>query len=134
VEFFSDSFYYASSPLWTISNTDVVNLESFTIQHMLCRVISQLILSNHSMYSYLWNGIHKNLFVKSVSPNLFNLLGSSSSSIVDESSFGCMVIISMYLMLNFVIYSLTVDLCKSVYRSLFDIYHGAFTVVRRTLV
>jgi hypothetical protein len=53
---------------------------------------------------------------------------------VAASSFGCVVILSMYLMVNFVIFSVTVDICKSVCRILFDIYHGAFTVARKTLV
>jgi hypothetical protein len=39
--------------------------------------------------------------VKSVGSNLYSLLGSSSSG-VDASSFGCVVILSLYLTLNFV--------------------------------
>jgi hypothetical protein len=45
--------------------------------------------------------------------NLFSLLVSSSSSSVDASSFGCVVILSLYLTLNFVISSLNVGTCKS---------------------
>jgi hypothetical protein len=78
--------------------------------------------------------------------NLFNLLGSSSSSSsssasssfsssssVDVSSFGCVVILSMYLTLNFVISSLIVGTFKSVCKTLLDIYHGEFVIARRTL-
>ena len=49
----------------------------------------------------------RGLSVKSVSLNLFILVGSSSSSSVDASSFGC-IILSLYLTLNFVISSLIV--------------------------
>jgi len=52
---------------------------------------------------------------------------------VDASSFGCVVILSLYLMLNFVIYSLIVGTFKSTCKTLLYIYHGAFTVARRTL-
>ena len=65
--------------------------------------------------------------------NLFSLLGSSSSSSVDASSFGCVVILSLYLTLNFVISSLIVGTFKSACKTLLDIYHGAFTIARRTL-
>jgi hypothetical protein len=65
--------------------------------------------------------------------NIFSLLGSYSSSSVDASSFGCVVILSLYLTLNFVIYSLTVGALKSVRNTLLDTYHGAFTVFWRTL-
>jgi hypothetical protein len=44
------------------------------------------------------------------------------------------VILSLYLTLNFVIYSLFVGISKSVCKTLFDIYHGAFTFARRTLL
>jgi hypothetical protein len=82
------------------------NLKPYTIQYMSCTVISQWIFSNH-MFTYLWNDIFKNLVVKSVGLNLFSLLGCSSRS-VDASSFGCVVILSLYLTLNFVISSLIV--------------------------
>jgi hypothetical protein len=75
---------------------------------MSCTVISQLIFSNH-MFTYLWNDIYENLVVKFVGLNLFSLLGSSSRS-VDASSFGCVVILSLYLTLNFVISSLIVGI------------------------
>ena len=45
--------------------------------------------------------------------NLFILLGSSSSISMDESSFGCVVILSLYFTLNFVISSLLVGTFKS---------------------
>jgi len=38
------------------------------------------------MFTYLWNDIYEKLDVKPVGPNLFSLLGSSSSSSVDASS------------------------------------------------
>jgi hypothetical protein len=85
------------------------NLTSYTIQYMSCTVISQWIFSNH-MFTYLWNDIYENLAVKSVGLNLFSLLGSSSSSSVDASSFGYVVILSLYLTVNFVISSLTVGI------------------------
>jgi hypothetical protein len=65
--------------------------------------------------------------------NLFSLLGSFSSSSVDASSFGCVVILAPYFTLNVVISSLTVGTFKSVCKTLLDIYRGAFTVARRTL-
>jgi hypothetical protein len=52
---------------------------------------------------------------------------------VDASSFGCVVILSQYLTVDFVISSLTVGNFKSVCNTLLNIYHGAFTVARRTL-
>jgi hypothetical protein len=108
------------------------NLKSYTIQYMSCRVISQWIFSNH-MFTYLWNDIYENLVVKSVGLNLLSLLGSSSSSSVDASSFGCVVILFLYLTLNFAISSLILGTSVSVSKTLLDIYHGAFTVARRTL-
>ena len=99
---------------------------------MSCRVISQWIFSNH-MFTYLWNYIYENLVVKSVGLNLFSLLGSSSSRSVDTSSFGCVVILFLYLTLKFVISSLIVGTFKSVCMTLSDIYHGALTIARRTL-
>jgi hypothetical protein len=98
---------------------------------MSCRVISQWIFSSH-MFTYQWNDIYENLVVKSVVLNVFSLLGSSSSSSVDASSYGC-VILSLYLTLNSVISSLIVGTFKSVCKTLLDIYHGAFTIARRTL-
>ena len=65
--------------------------------------------------------------------NLFSLLGSSSPSSVDASSFGCAVVLSLYLTLNFVISSLIVGTFKSARTTLLDIYNGAFTVARWTL-
>jgi hypothetical protein len=62
----------------------------------------------------------------------FSLLGSSSSS-VNTSSFGCAVILSLYLTLNFVISSLIVGTFRSACKTLLDIFHGAFTIARRTL-
>jgi hypothetical protein len=85
------------------------------------------------MFTYLWNDIYENLVVKSVGLNLFSLLGSSSSSSVDASSCGCVVVLSLYVTPNFVISSLIVGTFKSVTKTLLDIYHGAFTVVQRTL-
>jgi len=55
---------------------------------------------------------YDNLVVKSVVLNLFSLLGSSSSSSMDTSSFGHVVILSLHLTLNFVISSLIVDTFK----------------------
>jgi hypothetical protein len=85
------------------------------------------------MFTYLWNDIYENLVVKSVDLNLFSLLGSSSSSNVDTSSLEYVVILSLYLTLNFVISSPIVGTFKSVCKALLDIYRGAFTAARRTL-
>jgi len=87
------------------------------------------------MITCLLNDSYENPVVKSVGLNLFSLLGSSSSSSssVDASSFGCVVILSLYLLLNFLIYSLIVGTFKSACVTLLDIYHGAFTVAWRTL-
>jgi len=74
------------------------------------------------------------MVVKSVVFSLFSLLGSSSSSSVDASSFGCVVILSLYLTLNFVIFFLIVGTFKSARKTLLDIYHGAFTIARKTLL
>jgi hypothetical protein len=51
--------------------------------------------------------------VRSICLNPFILLGSSSSISVDESSFGCVVILSLYLTLYFVISSLFVGTFSS---------------------
>ena len=86
------------------------------------------------MITCLLNDSYENPVDKSVGLNLFSLLGSSSSSSsVDASSFGCVVILSLYLLLNFLIYSLIVGTFKSACVTLLDIYHGAFTVAWRTL-
>jgi len=85
------------------------------------------------MCSHISEMIFTILVIKSVGLNLFSLLGSSSSSIVDASSFGCVVILSLYLTLNLVISSLIAGTFNSACQTLLDIYHGAFTIFRRTL-
>jgi hypothetical protein len=75
----------------------------------------------------------KNLFVISVGLNLFDLLDFSSASSGAASWFGCVVILSLYLTLNFVISSVTVVTFQCVCNTPLDIYRGAFTVARRTL-
>jgi hypothetical protein len=52
---------------------------------------------------------------------------------VDAILFGCAVILSLYLTLNFVISFLIVSTFKSACKTLLDIYHGAFTIARRNL-
>jgi hypothetical protein len=52
---------------------------------------------------------------------------------VDASSFGCVVILSVYLTLNVVISSLSFGTFKSACKTLLIIYHGAFTNARRAL-
>jgi hypothetical protein len=74
------------------------------------------------MSTYLFNDIYENLVVKCVVSNLFSLLGSYSSSSVDASSFGCVVISCMYLKLNFVTPSVTVGTYKSVRRTVLKIH------------
>ena len=49
------------------------------------------------------------------------------------SSFGCVVILFLYLTLNFVISSLNFGTFKSVCKTLLNVYQGAFTIARRTL-
>ena len=65
--------------------------------------------------------------------NLFSLLDSSFSSSLNASSFGFIVVLSLYLTLNFVISSVIVGAFKSAFKTLLDIHHGVFTVARRTL-
>jgi hypothetical protein len=76
------------------------------------------------------------LFIKAMKIWLLNLLvcilGSLSASSVDASSFRCVVILSLYLTLNFVIYFLIVGIFRSVCKILLGVYHGAFSVVQRT--
>jgi hypothetical protein len=62
--------------------------------------------------------------LKSVALKFFSLLGSSSSSSVDASSFGCVVILPLYLMLNVVISSVIIGTFKSVCKTLLAKYHG----------
>jgi hypothetical protein len=50
--------------------------------------------------------MYENLLVKSVGLNIFNILGASPSISVDDISFSCVVILSVYLTLSFVIPSL----------------------------
>jgi hypothetical protein len=85
------------------------------------------------MFIYQRNDIYENLVVKSVVFNPFSLLGSSSSSGVDASAFGSVIILSLYLTLNFVISSLIVGAFKSACKTLLDIYHETFTIARWTL-
>jgi hypothetical protein len=90
LDIFNDSFYCTISPLQTMITTHVVSLNSTLFITCLMEWYS----NEYSpiMYSlYQWSVIYrryKNLLVKSVSLNLFNLLGSSSASSVDASSFG----------------------------------------------
>ena len=55
---------------------------------------------------------------KSVSLNIFCLLGSSSSSSVDSSLFGHAVVLSLYSTMNFVISSVIVGTFKSACKTL----------------
>ena len=56
--------------------------------------------------------------------NLFSLLGSSSSSSVDASSLVCVVILALYLTMNFVISSLIVVIFKSACNTLLSGFGG----------
>ena len=72
--------------------------------------------------------------VRSVGLCLFSLLGSSASfNNVVASSFGCAVILYLYLQLMFVVSSRTVGMPRSACSSLFGTYHGALTMARSTL-
>ena len=55
--------------------------------------------------------------------NLFSLLGSSSSTSMDASSFGCSVTLSLYLTLHFVISSLIVGTFRFACMTLLVIYY-----------
>jgi hypothetical protein len=116
----------------TVSTTYVVEPKILLNSVHVLHSNIQWIFSNH-MSTYLWNDIYENLVVKSVVLNRFSLLGSFSWSSVDASSFVCVVILSLYLTLNFVTASLIVCTFKSAYKSSLDIYHGPFTVARRSL-
>jgi len=72
------------------------------------------------------DGAYENLVVSSVGLKRFNLRGSSSSSRADVSSLGYVVSFSRYLVLKLIIFALTVGICRSVCRSVFGTYHGAF--------
>ena len=73
------------------------------------------------MFTYLRNDIYEILGVNSVALNLLSLLASSSSSNVDEISFMGVVILSVYLTLNFLISYLSVGTFKSACKTLLDI-------------
>ena len=60
--------------------------------------------------------------------NRFSLLGYFSSSSVDAGLFGCVVILSLYLTMNFVITSPIVGTSKSVCMTLLNIYHGTYAI------
>ena len=133
IDFFA-SFYNIVSPLQDCKYnlcTRTYNLKPYTIQYLSFRVISQWIFSSY-MFTYMWNDSYESLLVKSVGLNVFSLLGYSSSSCVEESSCGCVGILSLYLTLNFVIYSL-IGTFKSACKTLLDIYLGAFTITRSPL-
>ena len=53
---------------------------------------------------------------------------------MDASSFGCAVVLSLYLTLNFVISSLIVGTFKPACMILLDYIPRRFTIARRTLV
>jgi hypothetical protein len=95
--------------------------------------MQRLEVSGAVRHIYIYIYVIRRQRVNSVGLNLFSLLGSSSSSSVGASSFLCVVILSLYLTLNFVISSLTVRTFRSACKSLLDICHGAFTIARRTL-
>jgi hypothetical protein len=62
-----------------------------------------------------------------------SLLGSSSSSSVDASSFGCVVILSLYLTVSLVISSVIFGTFNSACMTLLDIYRGVITIAQRIL-
>jgi len=78
-------------------------------------------------------GTYENLVVSSVGLKRFNLLGSSWSSRAGMSSLGCVSSFSRYFLLKLVISALTVRICRSVCRILFDTYREAFGIDLRTL-
>jgi len=85
------------------------------------------------MFTRLRNDIYENLVVKSVGLNLFGFIVSSSSCNMDASSFKFVVILSLCLTLNFVISYIIVGTFKSAFKTLLEIYHGAYTIIWRTL-
>ena len=84
------------------------------------------------MFTNLWDDIYENLVVKFVGVNFFQFSG------LFFKQCGCqfvwvVAILSLYLTLNFVISSLIVGTYRSACKTLLDIYHGEFTIARRTL-
>jgi hypothetical protein len=80
------------------------------------------------------HSIYENLDGKSVGLKRFNPPGPCPSSRMDVSSFGCVTSLALQLVLNFIISSRTVDICRPVCRRLFGMYRGAVTNVLRTLL
>jgi len=96
----------------------------FIIQSVHSKAISTTYAVEPKILHYLVHVLHSNITMdilqsyvhvsdkwylrKSVCFNLFDLLGSSSSSSVDASLFGRVVVLSQYLTINFVISSLFV--------------------------
>ena len=69
--------------------------------------------------------------VRSFGLCLFSLLGSSAPfSGVAASSFGCAVILCLYLRPMFVVSSRILDMPRSACSNLFGTYHGALTMAR----
>jgi len=132
--FYLNAFvYYTISPLQDYKCNLCSGTQNPTLFSTSYRVISQWIFSNH-MLTYLWNDIYENLVVESVGLNLFSLLVSSSWSNVDAISFGCVIILSVYLTLNFVISSLIIGTFRSACMTLLDICDGAFTIARKDFI
>jgi len=114
-----------------ISTTYVVKPK--IIHHLVHVLQSNIPMNILQSCIHMWNYIYENLVVISVGLNLFGLLGSSSSSSVDASSFGFVLILCLYLTLNFTISSLIVEAFVSARKTLLDICHGAHAIARRNL-
>jgi hypothetical protein len=76
---------------------------------------------------------YENLVVKSSGLYRFKSPGSFTVSRLDVRLFGCVSNFALWFVLDFVISSRMVGICRSVCRSLFGTYHGALTIVLRAL-
>jgi len=99
-----------------------------TVEGMTYWAIFQWICSR-----YILQGNYENLVVKSSGLYRFKSPGPSSVSRLDVRLFGWVSSSALWFVLNFVISSRLVGICRSVCSSLFGTYHGALTIVFRAL-
>jgi len=99
-----------------------------TVEGMTYWAIFQWICSR-----YILQANHENLLIKSSGLYRFKGPGHCSVSRLHVRLFGCVSSLTLWFVLNFVISSRMVGICRSVCRSLFGTYHGALTIVLRAL-
>jgi len=95
--------------------------------------IVRILKQSTSSWDFIQSYNHENLVFKSSGSYRFKCPGPRSVSRLYVTLFGCMSILARWFVLNFVISSLMVGICRSVCRSLFGTYHGALTIVLRVL-